>query len=173
MSFAIEKEERFAAYNAQMCLASGRKVRQDLEAHLEAAQVSREGRNRETTDGLVRKPPPLLKCGLVAGIRHCQSVDAPDHIGRQMYFTDARKKAIGMVQTWISAGVRLGVNLGNLVDQRCAIQRKHDIALHSIKTTLCDDFKTGTWRFRLQVGHTHTQTCKHALRPSLSTAQRP
>ena len=31
MAFAIEKEERFAAYNAQMCLVSSRKVRQELE----------------------------------------------------------------------------------------------------------------------------------------------
>lgn len=30
MAFAIEKEERFAAYNAQMCLVHARKVREQL-----------------------------------------------------------------------------------------------------------------------------------------------
>ena len=30
MAFAIEKEERFAAYNAQMCLVHARRVREQL-----------------------------------------------------------------------------------------------------------------------------------------------
>jgi hypothetical protein len=30
MSFAIEKEERFAAYNAQMCLRHARQVRKEI-----------------------------------------------------------------------------------------------------------------------------------------------
>ena len=51
----------------------------------------------------------------------------------------------------IHTGVRLGVNLGNMVDQRCGIQRKHEIAMQNIKGVLCDDYKSGTWRFRLQV----------------------
>lgn len=153
MAFAINPEERFAAYNAQMCLALGRQVRDDLHEKLGAANRATEGRDRETTAGLKYRPEPLLACGLVAGIRYCHTADAPDHMGRQLYFSDARSKAMRMVKAWIAAGVRLGVNLGNVVDQRCGIQRKHEMALQNIKGVLCDDYKTGTWRFRLAERH--------------------
>ena len=77
MSFAIEKEERFAAYNAQMCLAHARNVRQELQDKLEQTQRTREGRDRETTVGLTSKPVPIFACGVVAGLRHCHTIDAP------------------------------------------------------------------------------------------------
>ena len=118
MAFAIEKEERFAVYNAQMCLVHARRVREQLRddfvlsplphkhrpapcpparmclcavAHTdgaalpaafiqEDAQLVREGRDRQITEGLKSTPVPLLTCGLVAGIRHCHTPDAPDHL---------------------------------------------------------------------------------------------
>ena len=133
MAFAINPEERFAAYNAQMCLALGRQVRDDLHEKLGAANRATEGRDRETTAGLKYRPEPLLACGLVAGIRYCHTADAPDHMGRQLYFSDARSKAMRMVKAWIAAGVRLGVNLGNVVDQRCGIRY---IGFHATFTSL-------------------------------------
>ena len=153
MAFAIEKEERFAAFNAQMCIIGARRVREERQAILEEAQLDREGCTRETSAGLTHRPLPLLSVGVVAGIRHCQQPDAPDRLGRQLHFADSRSKAMRMVNQWICAGVRLGVNLGNIVDQRCAMHRKHEIALQSIKSVLCDDFKTGTWRFQMQDHH--------------------
>jgi len=73
--------------------------------------------------------------------------------GRQLHFADSRNKTVGMIQTWISEGVRLGVNLGNLVDKRSGIQRKHQLAMQTIKGVLCDDYKCGTWRFRMADHH--------------------
>jgi hypothetical protein len=157
MAFAISPDERFAAYNAQMCLALGRQVRDDLREQSEAATRSKEGRDREATAGLRHTPDPLLKCGLVAGIRHCHTEDAPDHLGRPLHFSDSRKKTMRMVKTWIAEGVRVGVNLGNVIDQRCGLQRKHEIALQNIKGVLCDDYKTGTWRFRLHDRHSENK----------------
>ncbi len=45
--------------------------------------------------------------------------------------------------------MRLAVNLGNIVDQSC--RNEKNLALRNIKGVLCDDYKAGTWRFRLQV----------------------
>lgn len=41
------------------------------------------------------------------------------------------------------------MNLGNIVDQSC--RNEKNLALRNIKGVLCDDYKAGTWRFRLQV----------------------
>ena len=81
MAFAIEKEERFAAFNAQMCIIGARRVREERQAILEEAQLDREGCTRETSAGLTHRPLPLLSVGVVAGIRHCQQPDAPDRLG--------------------------------------------------------------------------------------------
>ena len=56
--------------------------------------------------------------GLIAGVRHCEGAsDGRTDKGRPMYYTEAVDHANKVSSSWVGDGIRMAVNLGNVIDR--------------------------------------------------------
>lgn len=119
MSWARHEFERISIYTGQISQEVGREVVKELQEQQARAQADKEGYNRPYEEhGLRPREVPNFVFGVVAGLRHCDG--APDGFsedGLHLYFSDTLKKAMNTSTFWADSGIRVGVNLGSIIDR--------------------------------------------------------